>query len=149
MSDKNDNITHILNRFGPSKPTKPASEQEPNSGGLIPYQAADIERTNDRAIRLRINYSNGEIELMSYAYMTSALSGTENGIGLMFTTGVVYLEGPNIRTLLDDFQEERVRTLTCFDPKRHEMPEEGKPIIHIIEWRRVDQVLAGEESEEA
>lgn len=102
---------------------------------LEPYRAATLERAGRRALSLRVHYSNGDIEQLNYSHRKYDLSTKPERLYISFSTGVVLMDGTNLRMLLDDLQDERIRSLQPFDPARHLSPKEGQPVILAIEWK--------------
>lgn len=135
-----DNVIGIFDRYAPKK-TADTSGSPPDDM-REPYQAVEIEESNQRVLRLRIHFSDGGIDLKSYGQLLGVYSVAPNYLDLIFTSGTIDMEGDNLRALLDDFQEERVRTVHPFDPARHKEPTKGAPVIRSIEWKRAEQVLA-------
>lgn len=135
-----DNVIGIFDRYAPRKTTDTSGG--PPNDMREPYQAVEIEESNRRVLRLRIHFSDGGIDLNSYGYLSNVYSAAPNYLDLIFRSGIVYMEGENLRSLLDDFQEERVRAVHAFDPARHKEPAKGAPVIRSIEWKRAEQVLA-------
>jgi hypothetical protein len=134
------NVTSIFNRFG-AHPSPTAAAAPPSPGELKPYAAADVERTSKRVPRFKVYYSNGDVELKNYAYLMDVISVAPEYLALVFTTGALVLKGQNVRSLLDDLQDEQVRTLYPFDENRHLPPEENAAVIDTIEWKRTADAL--------
>lgn len=137
MSDKDkDNITSIFDRFSPSKPATPST-----STGLKPYLAVETTENNERAMHMRVNFSNGEVMLFNYNLMTTVISVVPELVSILFTSGSVDLRGRNLRELLSDIQKESVRVFQPFDAERHEAPKENTPIIESIAWQSYDEII--------
>ena len=131
MSDNN--VISIFDRLSSSK----SGEKTNDTPAVVlePYRAATLERAGRRALWLRVHYSNGDIEQLSYSHRKYDLSTKTERLYISFTTGVVLMDGTNLRMLLDDLQDERIRSLQPFDPARHLPPKEGQPVILAIEWK--------------
>lgn len=130
---------HLRNQRAKSIDEQPVREKEP-------YQAAEVEKRDRRVLRLLINFSDGGVDLCSYGKLANIYSVSPNYINLIFSSGVVYLEGDNLRLLLPDFQEERIHTIQSFDFDRHKTPEPGTPVIRKIDWKSPEQVVEKSQS---
>lgn len=137
MSDNNDNVVSIFDKFSL---VKGGVKDESSDFVLETYQAAIIERSGRRPSSIRIYYSDGSIEQVNYAHRKYDLSISPDRLGISFTTGVAFMRGKNLRLLLDDLQEERIRCLQPFVPSRHKAPKEGSVVIYSIEWKSNSQV---------
>lgn len=104
-----------------------------------PYQA--VERSADQEVkRIRIHHGNGKIEITRYSDLSTMISIAPDRLGLLFPTGAIFMQGDNLRQLLDDFQDERVRAIYAFRSDVHEEPEEGAVVIYRMEWRTNEQI---------
>ena len=134
-----DNVISIFERFNAQK------EAQIHDGQSImekeTYHAVEIEKSGRRLLRLQINFSDGGIDLCSYNQLADIYSASSNFLSLIFVSGVVYIEGENLRELLKNFREERVLLIQPFDSNKHKTPEKGTPVIHKIDWRTPDQVI--------
>lgn len=146
MSDKS-NVADFLQRMknvragsGDTDTPSPSSSNASNNVvqlGKKGYKAIDKNITGNRLLRLRVNYSNGDISLLGYGYLQEVISVSPEYIALIFTTGGVTLTGKNLRELLEVFESEDVKAVYPFDPNIHIEPEEGEPKIESITFRRV------------
>lgn len=127
-----DNVS-IFNRYAPK-----AAEAKPS--GKEAYRAADMEVDGLAAHRLRIDYSNGDVGMFLYGNLISVYA-SGGAISLMFTSGVVYLEGDNLNELLDGLHDERIRTLRAFNENRHISLGSGDVTIRLMEYQSIDQVM--------
>lgn len=132
-----DNVISIFDRYAAKKP----SGNPPDDTREV-YRPVEIEETNRRVLRLCVHFSDGGIDLPSYGDLSNVYSASPDYLDLIFRSGVIYMEGENLRALLLDFQEERVRAVHAFDPMRHKEPAKDVPVIRSIQWQRTDQVLA-------
>ena len=123
MSDK---IVSIFDRFSSSK-----TNEQPKTA-LESYQAATLER--------KINYSDGRILQIDYNYHKYAVSDVPDCLILVFTIGAVVIDGQNLRLLLDDLLDQRIRALQPFDANRHKPVKEGEPVIHAIRWQSMKSI---------
>lgn len=132
-----DNVISIFDRLTAQKQEK---VNDSPAVVLQPYHAAVNEKPGRRTYFIRIHYSNGDIEQLNYSHRKYDLSTTPERLYISFSNGIVAIKGKNIRLLLDDLQDERVRSLQPFDPAKHNPPNEGQPVIHSIEWKAVKEV---------
>lgn len=102
------------------------------------YHAAKVG--NERTPRIKINYSNGHVDAISYAYIKNMLSVSPDHLILYTSTGVVFIRGKNIRELFDSLLSEHVYSLHPFDPAVHKSPKEGAPVIDSIEWKTTEEL---------
>lgn len=97
------------------------------------YLAYTHEPTNKRSpARLRIDYGDGGVALMSYAYLMEVYCPSHQHLSLIFTNVVITLKGHHLDQILEPLQESKVRTIVCFNPVRYEQPEAGTPLINTI-----------------
>lgn len=130
-----DNVISIFDRFNTTKTNNSPSEEKES------YQAALIDKSDNRVLRMQINFSDGGIDLCSYNQLADIYSAVPNYLSLIFRSGVIYIEGENIRDLLNDLREERVYLIQPFDPAKHKTPEKNSVVIHRIDWKSPDQII--------
>lgn len=106
----------------------------PWTGPKEPYQP--VEMSKGRSLRLRVYFSNGNVEIFSYSDLKNIFH-LNTGIALRFPDGLVRLLGNNVFPLLDGLQEQAIRALIPFNPNRHEKPEDDTPVIRDIQWRKI------------
>lgn len=102
------------------------------------YRAADTAAGEGFTHRLRIDYSNGDTNIFHYANLISVYA-SGGALSLLFTSGMVYLEGDNLGELLDGLHDERIRTLRAFDPQRHDAPAGDAVVIRWMEFQDVGE----------
>lgn len=120
MSDSN---VSILDQYR----AKPEKE---DSGDSSEYKAYGIDAPRNRTPMIRIEYPEGTRGLMAKHYLVEVICTSSQYLSLIFTTGIVTLEGENLDSvLLEKLQEEEIRSLHCFNPKRHKPPPVSEPII--------------------
>ena len=136
----NDDITASLLKFAPKQP--PTPEQAERTGTKADYQAADVDRTGERARRIHVEQSNGVIRLISYSYFVEAIfTPADQILSFIYTNGALTIEGENLTELLPKLQTETVTALRPYDPDKHDKPEPSAPVITRMVWETVDQVL--------
>lgn len=140
-----DNVVSIFDRLR-SKQGSDTVDEQPTREKQV-YKAVEIEKRDRRVLRMQVNFSDGGIDLCSYAQLANIYSASNNRITLIYTSGVVYLEGENLRSLLADFQAEHVHAVHPFDPARHKTPEKDAPLIRRIDWQSPEQVLGKSENQ--
>lgn len=131
MSDK---IISIFDRFSSSKPTDQAETK------LEAYQAATLERLNRRSLGIKISYSDGRILQIDYAYLKYVVSDVPEILILVFTIGAVVTKGRNLRLLLDDLLDQKVRSLQPFNPALHKPAKDDSVMIDTIEWQSMKTI---------
>ncbi len=97
--------------------------------------------------RLRLQFANGTVGLMAYAYLVEVLSHSHQHLALVYTNVAISLEGRHLDQLLDLLQDERVKALVCHRPQHHDTPPADKPIITKM-VRQSLQELAARQREE-
>lgn len=131
-----DNVSSIFERYG-----KPVSRlQKPEGNGQEIYRPFDLEPNGVPAHRLRVDYSNGDVNMFLYGNMISVYA-SQGGISLIFSSGVVDIEGDQVYGLLDELHSERIRTLRAYDPKKHMLDNNSTIVIRQMTFQDVDEVL--------
>ena len=106
---------------------------EPTPDGTTDYAAYTHEPTNKRSpARLRVEYGDGGVALMAYAYLMEVYCPSHQHLSLIFTNVVITLKGHRLDQLLEPLQESKARSIHCFNPNRYEQPAAGKPLITAI-----------------
>ena len=96
----------------------------------------------DKSQRLRVHYSNGNVDSMGYLYLSTISYQQETGsLLLYFRTGGVIVQGRNLLPLLDGLEAERITRMQPFDPERHLEPGEGEPVVESIRWMSMREAL--------
>lgn len=142
-----DVFTRLTQRPGTRRPPDDLDENHPLSERA--YQAMVVEPTNKRTpARLKIVSGNGGVGLYSYSFLSEVLCPSPQKMAFFFPHCVVTLEGDHLDGLLERLQEEKVRALICFNPRRHDPVEPGKPIISHIKRRERDLNASGKPASE-
>lgn len=138
-----DNVSSIFDRFTHSAggmATAPSAAPR----GKSPYQAAMLEGAGTSPT-LRVHYSNGNIDVLRYLYLSTISYQERTGsILLVFRTGGVIVQGRGLLPLLDGFERERIARMQAFDPERHFDPKAGEAVIDAIHWRSMRDALQEE-----
>lgn len=125
-------MSDILSRFT-TKVAPPNGHTEPEDVEPVnkrAYQALRPEPQNRRTpARLRIVYGDGVVSLMSYTFLSEVLCTSPQFISLIYSHCIITLEGRNLLELVDLLQEDKARTITCFNGRRHDEPEAGAAVI--------------------
>lgn len=103
------------------------------------YHAAEMVTGEGFAPRLRLDYSSGETNIFLYSNLISVFA-SGGSISLLFTSGMVYLEGDNLEELLGGLHDERIRTLRAYDPERHSAPEPGAVVIRFMDFQAMEEL---------
>ena len=93
--------------------------------------AATTDKVNRRKpARLRLQYADGTIGLMNYAYLMEVLCTSHQHLNLVYTNAVIHLTGERLDALLDDLALDKATVLTCHNPRLgHPPPEPGQTVI--------------------
>lgn len=94
-----------------------------------PYVAFALGVQGRRERRLMLQFANGTVGILSYAYLLEVVSTSHQFISLLFTNCIVTLEGRNLGVLLSPLQDEKVRVLQCFNITLHLEATEQDPVI--------------------
>ena len=133
----------------PHKTTMPPAlvPVEPRPGGITDYVAYTHEPTNKRTpARLRVEYGDGSIALMAYAYLMEVYCPSHQHLSLIFTNVVITLKGHHLDHLLEPLQESKARAIHCFNPARYEQPAAGKPLITSIKRESLQEAARAAKS---
>jgi hypothetical protein len=84
-----------------------------------------------------------ELELMSYAYMTEAISTSQQLISLIFSNCVFMIKGRRLKGLLLALQEDRITRIQAFDARYFDAPPEGEPVINSISKLSHAELMSG------
>lgn len=99
-----------------------------------PYQAYGIAAPSKSAETfLRIEYLDGEVNLMNKGHLVDVLCTSHQMITLMYNHCQILLMGNRLEKILDLIQDEGLRSLHCFHPERNLLPDEEDPVITGIE----------------
>jgi hypothetical protein len=94
------------------------------------YRAVLAIPGNRRATRLRIDFPDGKVSILSYSYLQEIICSNHQNLSLIFTSSVITLQGRNLWDLLDHLQSDRARILRCYHPQRYpEAPGPDDPVI--------------------
>lgn len=94
------------------------------------YLAMVVDPQNRRQpARLRIVAGDGVVSLLSYAFLSEVHCSSPTRLSLIYAHCAFTLEGRHLDRLIDKLQEDKVRALICFNPKHHDYPEDGTPLI--------------------
>jgi len=108
--------------------------------GARDYKAYGIDPPRNRTPLICVEYPDGTKGLFAKHYLVEVICTSSQYLSLVFTTGIVTLEGENLDTiLLEKIQEEEVRSLHTFDSKKHDKPADDEPIIRKITRRSVKE----------
>jgi len=129
-----DNVVDIFGR--------PISSNAETNPPLKPYEAITFERGGRRANGLRINYSDGEIVGVDYAYFKYYVCSSPSRLVLFFTIGATIIEGHNLTLVIDDILAQRVVSIQEFNPNLHKTPKSEDPRINSIVWQSAKQIEA-------
>lgn len=115
--------------------------------GRALYEAYTHEPTNKRTpARLRVEYGDGGIALMAYAYLMEVYCPSHQHLSLIFTNVVITLKGHHLDHLLEPLQESKARAIHCFNPTRYEQPEAGNPLILSIKRESLQEAARAAKS---
>jgi hypothetical protein len=129
-----DNVTDFFNRVGGAAPgaAAPAPTEE--------YKAAVKFVAGEDRYNLFAHMSNGDMRLVSVVF-NEVISVAPDRLAFVYSNGVLYLRGDNVRALLPLLQSREVKELHPFDPARHLEPEDaGAVVIHDLQWRYPEDI---------
>lgn len=131
-----DNVSSIFERY--AKPV--AKLQKSEDASKDTYCPFDLEPNALPAHRLRVDYSNDDVNMFLYGNMMSVYA-SGGAISLIFNSGVVYMEGDNVYGLLDNLHSERIRTLRAYNPQKHILDSKDSIVIRHMAFKDMDEVL--------
>ena len=82
---------------------------------------------------------------MQKSFLTEVLLTSHQHVSLIYANCIITLEGQHLDQLLDLFQDEKILSLHCFNPKLHDKPADGEILITKIERRSSGEVLVKKE----
>ena len=138
MAD-NDNVTSFFDRLGGTTPT--AQEPATPAADLTEYRAAVPFLADEERLNILVYQSNGDQRLVSTIF-NDLVSVAPDRFAYIYSNGVIYIRGHNVRALLSMFQFRTVKELHPFDETRHKQPDGDAPIIDTIDWRSREDILA-------
>lgn len=119
--NQNANDFSFLDKFTDT-PVKPAKDE---------YQA--FSRESKTSPRIRIINLDGSTVFLAYRHLTRHyLTDPDTLLALLFSDGVIILEGENLLPLANALMDEKIKTITCFNPARHTPAPASDPIINKI-----------------
>lgn len=115
-------------------------EEETPQPEKKPYQAATIQDCQVKWLRFQLD--DGTVHLRPYASIQSIRSATASNLTLIFADGGLFLAGQNLRLLLPDLQDERIRAFgPPFDLNRHRRPDDSAAIIYRVSWGSNEELI--------
>lgn len=108
------------------EPDEALSVETPDDGLYHPFK---LGRQGKPQLRLRLYAENDVISLMTYSYLTEAVTASHQYLTLVFTNCIFDLFGRNLTLLLDPLQDARIRALYCYRKDRYPEPSESEPVI--------------------
>ena len=143
MSDSQSSKVSILEQYKKAKTPETLPAPEPESGRA--YKAYGVDAPQRRSTLVAFHYGDGRIGLMQKSFLTEVLLTSHQHVSLIYTNCIITLEGQNLDQLLELFQDEKILSLHCFNPKIHDKPAEGEILITKIERRSSGEVLLKKE----
>lgn len=99
-----------------------------------------------RSRRIRIVFNETFLTIRNYQFLDAIsyelTDDNQEVIGLRFVNDRILLVGKNLRVLLDDLQDEVVRSIEPFNPERHEEPKDGAAVVERCFHQTADEVRA-------
>ena len=95
------------------------------------YHAYGIDIKNNKTPRIRIEYNNADrmIDSPTKSYLTEVRYSSGRYLALIFTGSAFLLEGEHLDELSQHLDADQIKSLHVFNPKLHDKPAEGEPII--------------------
>jgi hypothetical protein len=136
MSDK----VSVMERY------KPKTEKQPEPAELEQvserdYRAYAIDKPKNPSM-LWIDYDGGMFELLEKNHLVKVLCTSHEYLSLLFTHSVYTFVGRHLDTLRPLLMEDKIRSLHCFDARRHNPPAKGEAVILAIEEQSVAEFRA-------
>lgn len=129
MEDKKNTLGKYTNAPDSPKGKMEQAAQIVKNDTLEDYEAM-VEAKRGRLPRFEMVDEDGESYICPYAHLLPhARFIPSTLLTIPTTTDVIIIEGKNLKRIKESFLEERIRTLNTFNPKQHNPPEEGEPII--------------------
>ena len=133
------NVQTIFDHYTHSETAQPATEAEENPRI---YRALTLESRRN-VPRLRIQYQDGTLAVLAYAYLVEAVCTSHQYLSLIFTHCILTLEGRHLDRLIGPLQDEKIRMLQCYRTAMHDAPGTGEPVITKILRQHPHEVLNG------
>ena len=115
---------------------------EPDDGRQ-PYTAFELGHQARREKRLMLMFQDGQMSLLSYAYLMEVLCTSHQYVSLIYTNCAITLKGKGLTALLTLLQDEKIRLLQCYHPEVHAPPAENIPVIESMKRENPHDVLRG------
>ena len=109
-----------------------ADADKPPVSKLVEVKAnyeAFKEMKRGKYFRVRIIDSNGISYGFSYNHLLDWMMTPPDILSLTTATRTFLIEGKLIKKIENALMEERIYELHVFNPKKHNVPEKGKPVI--------------------
>lgn len=136
MSDNQtqaENVVNILDQYRVrSKPAGLPASDEPT--GRV-YRAYGIDAPQKRPTLIAIHYDSERETLVQKSNISRMVFTGHQHLSMIFADCVITLQGRHLKRLAELFQDEKILSLHCFDPKIHDMPTDDEIIITSIEER--------------
>lgn len=139
-----DNVTSFFDRMGGGATPAAAPVAPALVSSKEDYRAAAPFVAGQERHYLTAYMSNGDERDITYAFHVESISVAPDRLAWVYTNGVLFIRGRNVRALRPLLKERAISELHPFDPEHHKEPEEGAPVIEALEWRYPDQVRTGE-----
>lgn len=133
-----DNLS-VMERYRQKAEQKPESTEEPASGRE--YRAYAIDKPKNPSM-LWLDYDGAVFELLEKSNLVKVLCTSPEYLSLIFTHSVYTLEGKYLDKLRVLLMEDKIRSLHCFDARRHDPPADGETVILFIEEQSVGDFRA-------
>lgn len=95
------------------------------------YQPFKSSGTNQK--RLKCIRADGSASFLSYQFLIRfILASPDTILTLIFSDVIITLEGENLGQLAEHLQEEKIKSIACFNPEIHDRPDADTPCITAI-----------------
>lgn len=96
------------------------------------YRAYEEHSQHGSRSMLRIEYGDGAVGLMEKSRLME-IQSSPGKLCLFFTSCTITMEGSNLDKLFDLIQDDKIRSLRCFNHARHDQPPAQDMLITSIE----------------
>lgn len=132
----------IFEQYAPkSSPKLEVVETRPAKPGKHIYKAYGVDKPRSKS-RLYIEHNDADqtVNTMAKGYLVQITYSARRYLALIFTTVVFLMEGENLDPLVELLNDEEVKSLHRFNPKLHEKPAAGEPVITRIRLAALREV---------
>jgi len=128
-----ENVVNILEQYRVR--AKPAGLPASDAPTGRVYRAYGVDAPQKRPTLIAIHYDSERETLVQKSNISRMVFTGHQHLSMIFADCVITLQGRHLKRLAELFQDEKILSLHCFDPKIHDMPADDEIIITSIEER--------------